>query len=185
MKASKITLIIQAVGMYLVHLPLYLAIILSFMPINEDLQNSLISGSLIAALVIAVLLFPLCLVNAILACVSLGKNNYNPSKVTMIIKLVLIPWYIMNFVICTFLILGFLNPWLLIAVPFLIAFLVFNTYVYMLSTSLFDITYFFHKLIKKEVKIKKVYVVSIIFLFCFCLDIIGGIIFYAQVRELE
>ena len=52
------------------------------------------------------------------------------------------------------------------------------------STSLPDMAFFFHKLIKRETRIRAPFVVSIVFMFIFCLDIIGGVIFYINAKEL-
>lgn len=184
MKSNKTLLIIQTALMYAMHLPFYIMLIVFYLPIEESIQSSIISKCFPIGLILTLVVFPICIVNAIMSLVSMFKGSENPSKVTMIIKLALIPWYIMNFHLCTMLVLGFLNPWLFIAAPLVVFILVSSTYCYMLATSLPDIAFFFHKLIKRETKIRAPFVVSIVFMFCFCLDIIGGIIFYINAKKL-
>ena len=184
MKANKVLLIIQASLMYAMHLPFYIMLIALYAPLEESLKNLIISKSFMIGCILIPVIFPVCIVTAIMALISLFKGGENPSKVTMIVKLALIPWYILNFQLCVMLLAGFLNPWLLFAAPLMAAILICSTYCFMLATSLPDITFFFHKLIKRETKIRAPFVVSIVFMFIFCLDIIGGIIFYINAKEL-
>ncbi len=113
-----------------------------------------------------------------MALVSLIKGTYNPTKVTMIIKLILIPWYVMNFCLCVLIVVGFLNPWLMLFAPVVDCFLICITYILMLSTSIFDIAYFFNRIKKKEIFADALYIFTIIFLFSFCLDVIESIILF-------
>ena len=103
----------------------------------------------------------------------------------MIVKLALIPWYVLNFYLCIMLIAGFLNPWLMLATPIVAAILICSTYIYMLATSLPDIAYLIRTLIKKKIRIKTSLVFAVIFLFIFCLDIIGGLMFYIITKDID
>ena len=180
MKANKILLIIQTAMMYVAQLPIY---VLCFIP-NEASFDSLKSGLIGAYLILSALILPICIINAVFSIVSLFKGHNNPSKVTMVVKFALIPWFVINFVICAVLVAGFLNPWLLLAVPLLVCILVFLTYVAMISTSLPDIAFFFNKLFKKQLQSKSLLVVAVVFLFIFCLDTIGGLLFFLGSKDL-
>ena len=180
-KPIKILYILQIILMYIVHLPFYIAFIM-IKTAGTDYDNIII-GLLLAGCITTLLILPLCLANAITAILSLFKGNYNPTKMTLISKIILIPWYVMNFIICILLIAGFLNPFLLVAVPIILIFLVSVTYLIMLSTSVYDIAYVIQKLIKKEEKISAFIVISLICLFSFCLDLIGALIVYLKTRS--
>ena len=189
MKASRITLIAQIVLMYIMDSPLYAIMILMTTHLDDNLMSELIKGLLIAFLVLSILIFPICMANAALSLISIFKGQYNPSKIVMICKLVLIPWYILNFIMCIMLIGGMLNPFMMIAIPIVICIEVIITYVYMISTSLPDIAYFFNRVFRKAISVNGLLIVSIVLLFIFCLDIVGGIMFYLssaknQKREL-
>lgn len=184
MKTNKIFLIVQAGLMYAMHLPFYIILLSFYLPIEESFKNLIIPKCFMIGCILIPVIFPICIINAVLAIVSIFKGGENPSKVTMIVKLSLIPWFVLNFYLCVLLMAGFLSPWLLWSAPLMLVILVCSTYCYMLATSLSDIAFFFHKLIKKETKIRAPFVVSIVFMFCFCLDIIGGVIFYINARKL-
>ena len=183
MKVSKVLLIAQAVGMYLMHLPLYVYIFFFGTPIGESIPVEVNQGLLIAFLVLSALVFPICILNTVFPIISIFKGDYNPSKTTMIVKLALIPWYIMNYVMCGFIVAGCLNPFLMLAIPIIICIASVVTYIYMVTTSLYDVAYFIRGLIKKRIKVSAIYIVSLIFLFIFCLDIAGGILFYNASKD--
>ena len=185
MKVTKISLIIQAIGMYVMHLPLYILLIIFALPNCEDILNVAAKPIFISFLVLLIIVSPLCLLTAITSIVSIFKGNKSPAKTTMIVKLALIPWYVLNFYLCIMLIAGFLNPWLMLAAPVVAALLMCSTYIYMLATSLPDIAYLIRLLIKRKIRIKASVVFAIIFLFIFCLDVIGGLMFYLITRKIE
>ena len=83
------------------------------------------------------------------------------------------------------LLIGFLNPWLMIFAPVVLCILIFNTYLFMISTSIFDIVYAIRKVVKKELKIKTSLVFTIIFLFSFCLDVVGSIMLYHKSKKID
>ncbi len=169
--------------MYLAHLPFYILIIMVRIPNIGELTDKLFPGLLLGGIIATALIIPICIVNVIIALISLFRGIYNPTKTTMIIKLLLIPWYIINFMICCFLVVGFLNPWLFLAAPIVLCILVAITYILMISTSLFDIAYIINKMAKKEIKVKGSIITSIIFLCMFFFDIIGSIILYIKTKE--
>ena len=183
MKATNITLIIQAVLMYLMQLPLTIILILIRFPINDDILSKAVGVLFVIALVLSIVAFPICIVNAVFSIISIFKGEHNPSKVSMIVKFALIPWYILNFIICVCLLAGFLNPWLFLAVPIVACFLILFTYAYMISTGLPDVAYFINRLIKKKLKVNFPIILSIVFLFIFCLDIVGGLLFFIQTKK--
>lgn len=131
---------------------------------------------------IMVALIPLFITSGVLSIVSIFKGKENPSKIVMICKLALIPWYILNFAMCFCLIGGMLNPFLFLAIPIVIAIMVSSTYLYMIFMSAPDICYFLHQIIKEKKKPDALTIISIVMLFIFCLDPVGGVIYYIKTK---
>ena len=187
MKANRILLIIQTIGMYAMHTPLYILFILLQCHVDDAILSKLSNPCLIIFLVLSVLLLPVCVLLAVFSIISIfkGEEKESPSKITMIIKLALIPWYILNFVLCAVLLSGFLNPFLMLAIPLAMAIMSVVTYIYMIATSLPDIAYFINRLIKRKIRISGGIIVSIVFLFIFCLDIVGGVIYHLEMKKIK
>lgn len=66
----------------------------------------------------------------------------------------------------------------------LIPLMICTTYVYMLATSLSDISWAVHSLIKREPINKGLLITSMVLQFFFCLDIAGAIMHYAAERNM-
>ena len=185
MKANKILLILLAASMYLSHIPLYIAAIaIEFIDefnINFDIGTPL----LWTALGLMCVTLVICTLILIFSVISVFKGKESPSKTTMIVKLALIPWYILNFAMCICVLGGMLNPFFLWGIPLTMFIMVSTTYLNMIASSLPDIAWFIRLLIKKKIKISAMLIVSIIFMFIFCLDIAGGIMNYIATKEVK
>ena len=129
-------------------------------------------------------MIPICILNVVTSLISAFKNDVDPTKDTMVIKLSLIPWYALNFVIGFVLVGIFLNPFMMIAIPVILALLISSTYMLMVCTSIGDVAYLARKIIKKEWKVSPSMIISAIFLFVFCLDVVGAIILYAKSKKI-
>ena len=105
------------------------------------------------------------------------------SKITMIVKLVSIPWFIANYVLWFFMIVGMLNPILFLAIPIVLLLTISITYLFMISMSLNNIIPIFIMIKNNEVKKTPLLVVGIIFHFIFCLDILGSIFVYKALNH--
>lgn len=133
MKASKFFLITQVVVMYISMIFLVIAFIMAVN--NNDNTYSDTIGTM------ALLMFIFEMVSLFIAfltcCFSLFSLFGNESivKLSMIIKLTLIPWFLLNFLKWSAYILGMLNPFLMIGIPIAIALGVLMTYFLMISTS--------------------------------------------------
>ena len=185
MNASKYTLIAQAVGMYVMHSPLYAILIVLRLPIGEAAQNGWCKGLLIASLVLTILLFPFCIANIVAASFSFLHGDFDPRGTTMRVKLALIPWYLLNFVI-GFAFVGVLaNPFLMVVIPIALALLIGTTCFYMLATSFPDVMFLLKRFVREKKPATATEIVSIVFLFIFCLDIIGSVIAYRLKKREE
>ncbi|MCR5348337.1 MAG: hypothetical protein K6E59_01855 [Bacilli bacterium] len=174
MKINRVLLYAQLIAMYVMHTPLYAILVLIRFPRTEAL-DAWVSGLLIASLVLMALAFPLCLLNAGFSIASIFKGEESPTKTTMVVKVALIPWYALNFVFCFLLVAGFMNPWLMLAIPVLVGVLVSVTYLFMLSTTLPDVAFLIRQGWKRRVRPNGLTIVGLVFLFFFCLDILGAV----------
>ena len=178
MKVQKITLIAQAVGMYVMGIPLYIFFITQMIPVdNEALANGLLK----AAGILASIVSPVIIVNIVLSIVSLAKGEVDLSKTVMVVKLVLIPWYILNFAMGFILVGVMFNPFMMIGIPVVVTLLMSNAYFCLLGTSLPDVALYIRNARLKKGKKKNGALVLVVFLlFIFCLDVVAGIILYLQ-----
>ena len=143
----------------------------------------LILSSVIGNLVIV---FPLGILNFIFALIGLFKGMENPYEITFKVKLVLIPWYMINFFFGFMLFAAMLNPFLMMGIPVLIFIMCSITYIYTISTSLADYAYTIRSFIKRDIKKKGIAILAMIFLAMFCLDVIGsGLICYSNINGKE
>ena len=179
-KSSKI-LIIQLVCMYLMHIPFYLILILAKIP-NVSFET--IEVLIIIGFVAMLVMIPVCLVSLIFACLNFVHNESSPLKTTLIVKIGLMPWYILNLLVCLLLVAGFLNPWLLIAVPLLICIEVGITYTFMLSTSVHSVIYTIRYLVSRKIEPNYKIVIALVFHFIFCLDIIGVLMLCKEIKKI-
>ena len=168
---NKIALMLEAIFMYLAQAPYLVALILLLFTDSE-----IIGGFLLAGLIANLAILPFSFVALIFAVLGIFKEEKNPIKTTMVVKLILIPWYIINFILGVLLVTAMLNPFLYLGIPFVIFIMIFTTYIFMITTNLANYSYMIHKLIRREWKISKLLIVSIIFSLIFCLDILGAIL---------
>ncbi len=185
MKANKILLILQTIGMYLMQSPLYVVMALSYANAPKETLDAWVGPMMVTSLVLAVLLIPLCMANAVVSFVSVFAGRYSPTKVSMVVKLILIPWYVLNFLFAIILLSGFLNPFLVVAIPLVAVLLIGLTYFYMISTSFPDMAYLFYALPRGLIRSLPMAIVGFVFLFIFSLDVVGAILFHTAVKEAE
>lgn len=183
MKANKVALIAQAIGMYVMHIPLYIFFIVEFFP---GLHEGIVTALVKAAVILMSIGFAICVVNAVLSVISIFKGGIDPSKTVMKVKLALIPWYALNFAMCFIIVLLLFNPFTLLGVPVVVALILAGTYFCMLTTSLPDVAYYLRKVfVEKTEAISKPRVITVILLFIFCLDVFAGVSFYRQNKKAE
>lgn len=178
MKANKATLIAQTIGMYLMHIPLYIFFIVELFPGEHQ---SIAKGLLLALLILTVPVVLICVANIVFAVISIFKGETDPSKTVLKVKLALIPWYVINFVMCVVIVAVLSNPFMMLGIPAVIGLSLCMTYFFMLGTSLADVANYLRKVyVEKSEKPSKSRIVTVICLFIFCLDIVGGVAFYRQ-----
>ena len=183
MKAQKATLIAQTIGMYLMHLPLYIFFILEFIGAGNE---ELLKWILTATGIMMAIVIPICIANIVLSVMSVFKGKNDPSETVMKVKLALIPWYVINFAIGAVIVAIFFNPFMMIGIPVVIAALMGMAYFCMLATSLPDVAQYLRKVRKdKTEKLIGARVLPVVFLFIFCLDVVGSVILYRRNKKEE
>lgn len=182
MKAGKILLIIQAVFMYIAIFMFIAAFAIAVaQETNPEADSSVVQGLLIGKFVVNFIPLNLALVSILIGFISIFKKPKDPTKYSMIIKLVLIPFYILNFIEWVILGIGTLNPFLFILGALLIVFGILFTYICMLATGIYNIGYVFGLI--KEGKANGLMIAALIFQFVYVLDIVGAIILYIENKK--
>ncbi|MGN0807206.1 MAG: hypothetical protein ACI4MN_01990 [Candidatus Coproplasma sp.] len=180
MKKSIVILIVQAAIMYLIQIPFYICLILAKVP-NVDFN---VCWTLIlVGLCLYAALIPVVIVSLAFAALNLMMDCRSPAKTTLIVKLALIPWYVFNIVVCVLLSAGFLNPFLMIAVPLLIVLEVVITYIIMAVSSLQIVFYTLRQIFKKRVVVTPMVIIGIVFSFIFVLDIVGSYLLNKELKR--
>ena len=181
MKISKVLIIIQLSLMYLSLIFLFIGGL--SLNSEEEVTSILFVTGFIMSVVAGFLAFLICVISFFSM---LRKSNNDYTKFVMIYKLVAIPWFIGNFIICLMLIAGMLNPFLLIAIPLVIAILVLSTYICMLSSRMINFSYVITAWRNKTIMPTPFIILGAILGFMFCLDVIGAIlIFIENKRQLK
>ncbi len=176
MKAGKIFLWLQIVCMYALH-----ALIWTLVKPVVEVENS--KALEIAFFVLSALVALLVIINVFCAFLSVFKDHKNPTKNVLAIKIAAIPWYVANFYFWVGLAAGFLNPFLMMGLPIVIALGVILTYFVMLSTSLYSIAYLIRGLKKQMFPARPAFIPAAIFHFIFCLDVAGALWLYLLLRK--
>ena len=150
----------------------------------EDITNSINSVLLfIPTIILGTVAAVLGLVNLIFGFLQISRPAEDVYKTVMIIKLVLVPFFIINFVICVLFAIGFaMLPFMAIAgVAFAVLFML-MTYAITIVTSVYNICYSLYRVRT----LKRGFfgmVVPFVFQFFFVLDCVGSVLFYIKERN--
>lgn len=181
MLASKIVILVATLILYvmqmLIAVPLFGAFVLEA---NwGELDNTRLSA---VGILLAVALV-LDLVSFVLAIIGSAKQEEPKTKMTVIIKALFIPFFLINLTLYVLSFLGMLNPFLMWAIPLVMVIGVCLTYAYMFMSSWPDIIYMIIYTIKNKRRPKPGMVLGIIFEFFFVLDIVGAILINKAYKE--
>ena len=171
MKNARITIPIQAALMYIAH-GFFFAV---FFAINHDYADKwpvmqfFEFGGVFIALALA------CgAVGLVLSLVGMKKELPSPLKMTLIVKLALIPWYGFNVYYALCIIGGMLNPFLWFIIPLEIAVMVSVTWILMILTGVQDVVYVCQALKDKRLAPSPAVIAGLIMQFIFVLDVAGA-----------
>ena len=177
MLASKIVILVATLILYvmqmLIAVPLFGAFVL------EENWGDMDNARLSAVGILLAVALVLDLVSFILAIIGAAKQEDPKTKMTIVIKALFIPFFLINITLYVLAFLGMLNPFLMWAIPLVILIGVCLTYAYMFMSSWPDIIY----LIKNKRRPKPGMVLGIVFEFFFVLDIVGAILINKAYKE--
>ena len=126
------------VMLYVVQLPisgLFVALV-----VNPDLSETAISAAMLACLAASAVVLVLCIL-ALVSAIKGGIKSFSPLKTTFWVKIALIPFFIINFIIWALFWLATINPFLILFGPFIWVISLFATYVFMIGGGLQNIVY--------------------------------------------
>lgn len=176
---SKTILIVQTIMMYVIQIPLIIGLVL--LRFFTELDGKTILIPFIIGICANLLMIPV-IVLSILIAIKNSKDSNNCIKTTIKVKIALIPWYIINFLVCFLSFAGMLNPFLIMLAPFVVGVECLVTYIYMASTSIHSALYVLSTPQGKDDKNTKV-ILGIILSFICCLDIVGRILLLTEFKE--
>ena len=175
MKNARIAIPIQAALMYIAHGFFYAAF---FAIMNDHADNWPVMqffefGGVFIALALA------CgAVGLVLSLAGMKKEPLSPLKMTLIVKLALIPWYGFNVYYAICIIGGMLNPFLWFIIPLEIAVMVSVTWILMFLTGIQDVVYICKALKDKRLAPSPAVIAGLIMQFIFVLDVAGAVMLF-------
>jgi hypothetical protein len=167
--------------MYLSQVPLVVGFILLRCVPNIEVSTYLIP--LIIYIVLEAIAQLVCLVNLVVAAINItNKKIASPYKFTMLAKIILIPYYILNVFNMVYLLLPVANIFLFVAMPLVIGLKVTLTFFLMLGSGLHNISYLLTRYLKtKDGK----YILYIVLHFIFVVDVIAAIVLFAKEKNVN
>ncbi len=139
---------------------------------------------IIAAIIFGIAAFVLGCVNIAFGVSQMSKPKEGVCKTVMIIKLILMPFFVLNFIICFLITAACLNPFLFMALGIVISVMCVLTFGEMIATSSYNLGYLAHK-IKYEGSTFGELALLIVSQFLYFFDVVGAIILYIRVKESE
>lgn len=181
MLAAKIVILVATVVLYVMQMLIAVPIFGTFVMQQNwgELDNTRLSavGILLAAALV------LDLVSFVLAIIGSAKQEEPKTGMTILIKALFIPFFLINITLYILSFLGMMNPFLMWAIPLVMCIGVCLTYAYMFMSSWPDIIYMIIYLIKNKRRPKTGMVLGLIFEFFFVLDLIGAILVHRAYKK--
>jgi hypothetical protein len=180
MFASKILIILSIVVLYVMQMLIFIPILGVLLEQNLGEMNNdrltLVGILLCIALVLDLASFILAIIGSV-------KQEEPLTKMSIIIKAIFIPFFLVNITLYIFAFLGMLSPFLMWAIPAVLCIGACLTYLYMFMTSWPDIIYMIIYTIKSKRRPKLFMVLGIIMEFFFVFDIVGAIFVNKAYKE--
>ena len=181
MLAAKIVILVATVVLYvmqmLIAVPLFGAFVL------EENWGDMDNARLSAVGILLAVALVLDLVSFVLAIIGSAKQEEPKTGMTILIKALFIPFFLINITLYILSFLGMMNPFLMWAIPLVMCIGVCLTYAYMFMSSWPDIIYMIIYLIKNKRRPKLRMVLGLIFEFFFVLDLIGAILVHRAYKK--
>ena len=104
--------------------------------------------------------------------------------ITVVAKIIMIPFFCINLYLWIMLVGGMMNPFLLMGIPVVACVGVCLTYVYMLTTSLPDVIFSIWFCLKQKRRPTKLMIIGIICCFIFVADVAGSILLHKTFKDI-
>jgi hypothetical protein len=181
MLAAKIVILVATVVLYVMQMLIAVPIFGTFVMQQNwgELDNTRLSA---VGILLAVALV-LDLVSFVLAIIGSAKQEEPKTGMTILIKALFIPFFLINITLYILSFLGMMNPFLMWAIPLVMCIGVCLTYAYMFMSSWPDIIYMIIYLIKNKRRPKTGMVLGLIFELFFVLDLIGAILVHRAYKK--
>lgn len=181
MLAAKIVILVATVVLYVMQMLIAVPIFGTFVMQQNwgELDNTRLSA---VGILLAVALV-LDLVSFVLAIIGSAKQEEPKTGMTILIKALFIPFFLINITLYILSFLGMMNPFLMWAIPLVMCIGVCLTYAYMFMSSWPDIIYMIIYLIKNKRRPKTGMVLGLIFELFFVLDLIGAILIHRAYKK--
>ena len=181
MLAAKIVILVATVVLYVMQMLIAVPIFGTFVMQQNwgELDNTRLSA---VGILLAVALV-LDLVSFVLAIIGSAKQEEPKTGMTILIKALFIPFFLINITLYILSFLGMMNPFLMWAIPLVMCIGICLTYAYMFMSSWPDIIYMIIYLIKNKRRPKTGMVLGLIFEFFFVLDLIGAILLHRAYKK--
>ena len=181
MLAAKIVILVATVVLYVMQMLIAVPIFGAFVMQQNwgELDNTRLSA---VGILLAVALV-LDLVSFVLAIIGSAKQEEPKTGMTILIKALFIPFFLINITLYILSFLGMMKPFLMWAIPLVMCIGVCLTYAYMFMSSWPDIIYMIIYLIKNKRRPKTGMVLGLIFEFFFVLDLIGAILVHRAYKK--
>lgn len=122
------------------------------------------------------------ILNVVYAITKFSHPFEDTIRFTFITKMVAIPFFCLNFFICFIVLAGFMNPWLLIGVPLVLALEIGMTYLVLIATSSHMVVYLANKLFAREVSLECGLMNIVLHLF-FVFDVFSSLYLFIKFRN--
>lgn len=151
---------------------------------NRDVLIQELNPLWISAIVIGVTAIFVGLAYSIVALVRCLKPASHPFRDALLFKLVMVPFFIVNFYLCAFLLAGLLNPWLAWSVFAVVPLVISLTYLVLLVTSSYSLGMMIRSLITKKENRRR-YDWQIALHFVFVADVVSAFVVRRWEHEKE
>ena len=171
---------LYGICLYAAQLPFVVMIIITaaWEDMPEWLTNTLCAVCLSFALLAAALI----VANIVVAVKYNFFKDICPYAVTFGLKLVLVPFFIVNFVVWLLIYLATLHPVLIFVMAVLMAMSIIGTYIFMLGSGVCNMAYLVRRMVKG---FRLQYIVFLIMHFIYVLDVVAAIILYFIQKNTE
>ena len=173
---------LQASLMIAAQIPLFLLFVCGL----YDSENPISPGPILAVVAGGLFLATACgCAGLVLSLIWIRKRTDPPYRITLIVKLVLIPWYGFNFYYAFCFVAGSLNPFLMVFIPVEIVIAVCVTWFLMVLTGVQSVIHALKTLIGRRRKPSPAVIAGIVMHFIFVADVVGAFLLDRAFRDVD